>query len=66
MPVVAHEQVAVVVHVVVAVDLADVVFGEVLEDAGHVHVLLHRGAVQPHPQVFGESLHLIPKGTNEA
>ena len=43
----------------VAVDLVDVALGEVPENGAHVEVVLDRGAVEPHPQFFGEPLDLL-------
>ena len=45
----------------VAVDLVDVALGEVPEHGAHVEVVLDRGAVEPHPQLFGQPLDLVAK-----
>lgn len=43
----------------VGLDLGHVVLGQGLEDADHVQVLFDRGAVQPHPQLLGQSFHFV-------
>ena len=45
----------------VAVDLVDVALGEVPEHGAHVEVVLDRGAVETHAQLFGQPLDLVAK-----
>ena len=43
----------------VGADAVDVVLGQVLEDSGHVEVLLHGSAVETHAVVAGHPLYLV-------